>query len=124
MSVYGCKSNLIEEITVRDKTDYDRTIGEVWQPAADNKILNSVDHEIVSNEEVEAAYNLLLENTPYSEKRVDNHYLYRISKNDEGEVIGYRFNRMSDRQTLGHKKDTVYLDKNKDGKWEVDEYLE
>tara|TARA_Y100000356_G_C11026446_1_gene166201 strand:+ start:47 stop:421 length:375 start_codon:yes stop_codon:yes gene_type:complete len=123
MSVYGHKNNLIEEITVRDKTDYDGTVGMVWQPKADEKILNSVDHEIVSNEEVEVAYNLLLENTDYSEKRVDNHYLYNITKNDEGEVIGYHFNRMSDRQTLGHKKDRVYLIKNKDDKWKFDELL-
>ena len=123
MSVYGHKNNLIEEITVRDKTDYDGTVGMVWQPKADEKILNSVDHEIVSNEEVEAAYNLLLENTDYSEKRVDNHYLYNITKNDEGEVIGYHCNRMSDRQTLGHKKDRVYLIKNKDDEWKFDELL-
>ena len=123
MSVYGHKNNLIEEITVRDKTNYDGTIGEVWQPGADNKILNSGDHEIVSNEEGEAAYNLLLEWTDYSVKRGDNHYLYNITKNDEGEVIGYHFSRMSDRQTLGHKKDRVYLTQNEDGKWEFDELL-
>ena len=85
MSVYGHKNNLIEEITVRDKTNYDGTIGEVWQPAADNKILNSVDHEIVSNEEVEAAYNLLLEWTDYSVKRVDNfdHFKEQIDQENE-----------------------------------------
>jgi hypothetical protein len=123
MSVYGHKSNLIEEITVRDKTDYDGTVGMVWQPKADEKILNSVDHEIVSNQEVEEAYNALLENTNYSEERAYNHYLYYITKNDAGEVIGYSFNRMSDRQTLGHKKDMVWLKQNEDGKWEFDEHL-
>lgn len=108
MGVYGHKVDHLSRITVRDKTNYDGCIHELWHPKPEASLSNE-NNEFVSNAEIETAYNLLQKVSGYSQERTEYHYLYSIEKNEHGTVIGYSFDRMSDRQTLGHKKDRVHL---------------
>lgn len=108
MGVYGHKIDHLSQITVRDKTNYDGCINQLWHPKLEASLSNE-NNEFVSNAEIETAYNLLQKVSGYSQERVEDHYLYSIEKNEHGTVIGYSFDRMSDRQTLGHKKDRVHL---------------
>lgn len=132
MGVYGHKINHLESVTVRDKTNYDGTIGQLWHPIGKANLSNE-NNEFVSFEEIETAYSLLQEMTDYDVERVEDHYLYLIDKNAHGTIIGYSFDRMSDRQTLGHKKDRVHISPSADisidglltpvDKWEIKEYF-
>ena len=123
MGVYRDKTDLIQNIVVRDKTNYDSCLHYVWIPDSGNSTLNSIDHEIVSNLEIENAYNVLSSVSNYNQERVDNHSLNEIRKDDTGKITAYAFSRQSDRPTLGHKKDQVWLEKDEEDNWEMKTFL-